>query len=626
MNILFAEHAYQAEDLLKHVGGRRDKWIALGPSAMYFLQHKQIPYDIPEDYCPREEVEEVCVNRFERLTDACGNLDSILLEREPFLKEWDIHPFLLHLWQLGMIVDALAARTMQLEKILAHFPGKKAYVHLAPKKPWAIFGIGFAKDETLWGRLLALPGWKNDVVTLPEPSGGPEKGGYQSLMEILKDSSRKKAVRLLKSSPELATIVYSFNNGIPTNGFKVLLPFFGRKYSSALVLGHPHDWRYVLPSLSGSGILFWFLKDLLLHNDAVLHKESTRGPETDELVEAFRCGIAPGGIDYTRMIEERVRWIITQGPAAARIVIQRTARMVLAKNIRLLINSSTVSFHNNLVKHYFIKKNIPVLVWQHGAMWYDRRITQRYDLYDMLTNSIVLTYGDGSKRAYEKSKLKASCSIESVGSISLDRLKVRRPAPVNHNLRVLYVITNYYRNGWYCGFSPPFSDCIYYYEQSVIVKRMRDVVRTRYNVSLTVKLHPGADILDEDPPWTEDLKNSDRIDLTRQPSFVELLDEHDAVIVDSPTTTLLQAVATRLLVFVLTSVVSPPRSDLQALKKRALCASSAARLMDLLEAYLDTGQYRADVTNRDFLKLYGTYLDDGMSHLRAESIVKRALS
>src|SRR3990170_8890706 len=99
-NLFLVEHAYQVEDFLRHGFKDKGEWIALGPSAMYCLSKRGIPYTIPEDYCSREEVEDVCISQFERLKEVCKKMDEFLHQGDPFLKEWGIRPFLFHLWQL----------------------------------------------------------------------------------------------------------------------------------------------------------------------------------------------------------------------------------------------------------------------------------------------------------------------------------------------------------------------------------------------------------------------------------------------------------------------------------------------------------------------------------------------
>jgi len=159
----------------------------------------------------------------------------------------------------------------------------------------------------------------------------------------------------------------------------------------------------------------------------------------------------------------------------------------------------------------------------------------------------------------------------------------------------------------------------------IIVEGMKRIIKGNNKLSLTLKLYPNADVLDEDPPWASSLKGIDLINLIRNPPFIQLLDSHDAVLTDSPTTTLLQAIATRHPVFVLTSVISLPMVHLPLMRQRAVCADNAETLMKSLELYLQTGNYPADCGNREYIKLYGTHLDDGKSSQRALAILEKTL-
>jgi hypothetical protein len=58
------------------------------------------------------------------------------------------------------------------------------------------------------------------------------------------------------------------------------------------------------------------------------------------------------------------------------------------------------------------------------------------------------------------------------------------------------------------------------------------------------------------------------------------------------------------------------------LKRRAVCEASVEKLMRTLTSMIEEGIYEADVTNRDYLKLFGTHLDDGRSAERAMSLMR----
>jgi len=53
-----------------------------------------------------------------------------------------------------------------------------------------------------------------------------------------------------------------------------------------------------------------------------------------------------------------------------------------------------------------------------------------------------------------------------------------------------------------------------------------------------------------------------------------------------------------------------------------VCCDNPNELIEGLKRYIETGYYPADLDNRDFLKLYGTFKDDGMSYKRIYEIVK----
>jgi hypothetical protein len=279
-------------------------------------------------------------------------------------------------------------------------------------------------------------------------------------------------------------------------------------------------------------------------------------------------------------------------------------------------------FSECIVRRYFQNKGFPVVVFQHGSVWFDKSITQRNDLSGMTNASLLLTYGDAVTKAFMKSDMVEKCDVKSIGSMSLDEIRktsYRSDNPKRHACRLLYVITSYYNNSWYCGFSPPFNDRLYYLEQMVIVKWLIRFAATMENIFVTIKLHPH---LHNDPPWITDVKDQRNINLVRNPEFVELLTEHDLILIDSPTTTLLQSISTRLPVYVLTSIIKPSPSDIHLLKKRAVCTESAETLMAGIEDYLKTGFYPADVNDNKYLNLYGTHLDDGKSADRVLTILE----
>lgn len=627
MNLYLVEHHYQAEDLLKKYGNVPGEWIALGPSSMHYLSNRNIPYTIPEHYCSPQEVEDACIDQFDRLRKVCDELDAEITKRDPFLKEWNIRPFLFHLWQIGMIVDGLISRRLQLKKIMEKMPDAKIFVHLTQSKPFDIFGLGFSKEETLWGRLLALPGWSNTVNILPEPTIPNSSSSVVSFKARLKhlvgeELFPKLSFRKLWPFMNLA---YAFYYGTLSNGFKSLFADRKRERKSVLCIDGIFEWRYILSSLSRKGIMIYYLSSKFLQNNYLESRKTDTF--SDKFWNIFSKSINKDTVDFRPMIKDRIYWIIEQSCQVAKTAVKQMEDVFIKKDIRLALSSVAYSYLSHVVRSYCHKKDIPVIGWQHGASWYEKRITQRADLEDLVTNSIQLVYGEANKKAYETSDLITACKVVTIGSVSIDRIVQNSGSSNESGNRILYVVTNYYRNGWYCGFTPPFSDRLYLLEQCCIVKGFTRILATLKNVSLTVKIHPGATVLGEVPPWIAELSNKEHVEIiSSESTFAEMLNHHDIVVIDSPTTTLLQALASQLPLFILTSIISPPKADMPRLRKRAVCVNSSQELINELKSYLKTGVYSTDVGNRDFLKLYGTYLDDGKSNVRAENLVMKMLN
>lgn len=185
----------------------------------------------------------------------------------------------------------------------------------------------------------------------------------------------------------------------------------------------------------------------------------------------------------------------------------------------------------------------------------------------------------------------------------------------------MYVVTNYYCDQWYCGFSPSFNDTSYFRDQLAIARGLKQLCASKHASSITVKLPPMYDG-DYEPPWTYELRGAPNVRFVgAEKSFQKLLLEHDAVLIDSPTTTLLEALSTDIPVFVLTAAVRWPDESLAELSRRAVCDDDPDRLVEELGGFIRTGLYPADRADRAFLRKYGTHFDDGRSAERGAGAV-----
>jgi len=254
-----------------------------------------------------------------------------------------------------------------------------------------------------------------------------------------------------------------------------------------------------------------------------------------------------------------------------------------------------------------------------------------------MTSDEVFLYGECVKKAFETYKHRFSANTFAIGSSCLDRLKVlngsprkKQPKKIGRFINILYATTNYYQNLWYAGISPPFSDCYFFQDGFFIMEALQRLLENNYNIKATVKLHPSR--LLEDPPWLEKFSGVKNIKFIKdKPKFVKLLQLSDVILIDLPSTIVLQSVSTNLPVFVLMRHWNYTHYARTILEKRAVCADDVKTLIDNLCKYLDSGIYQADINDDSFIKGYGTFLNDGKSAERAagevlEMIGKKVIS
>lgn len=88
-------------------------------------------------------------------------------------------------------------------------------------------------------------------------------------------------------------------------------------------------------------------------------------------------------------------------------------------------------------------------------------------------------------------------------------------------------------------------------------------------------------------------------------SFVELLTETDLVIIDSPSTTVLEAACTDLPIFCLLNRMNWFESAELDLRKRAVVCRSVDDLIESLKRFLNSGYYGPNVYDKSFINNYG---------------------
>lgn len=606
--VCLVEHAWQVADFRARPEFRGCRWIALGPTAMDALDQGGLPYTTPDEYGAPEALRQECRAQFEQVRVVAERMDREIVATQPEWQEWKTGPFGLQLWQVAKFTDGLRGRVAQLRNILAHFPAPTRFaIHQGPEPNWDWLRMEWRDHDLLWGRLLALPGWNREVTIRNAIPSLPVRTGQTPAAT---DGAPERLRRFAKG------LVRFVRRSLPTVG--------ARHDPVVGILNDAGLWSEVTKVLAAGRIRAVAIPRPASVPPAALRMIRPGQPWATVTLERWEQWVdrwAVGEIDYRPLVKDRICWMMERAGLVAGETRVELMRYGQRQPLAGLLGIAASDFLLQLTKQFYLNRGVPVITFQHGATWFNRQITLRYDLIDLAGSSLLLTYGEAARTAYLASCPGSESRVVAVGSPRLDRLRTEKPLRSRNDppRRILYLTNNYYQNRWYCGLNPPFSDTRLFSEQDSIQRRLRAWVKTRPRLHMTVKMHPSrfGDAL----PFGEELKRAGVKVVKNQTAVATLLKRSDVVILDTPTTMMLEAMALGLPIFVLTSVVAPPPAHLALLRRRVVCADSAAELMDRLESFLVSGRYPAELAECDYLKLYGTHHHDGGSARRAADIV-----
>jgi len=620
-NLFLAENSSHVRDLISRGMKNEGVWIALGPSAMWCLQKEGIEFSLPEQFLKIDDLKQACLENHERVEAFCRSCDEILLKEDADLKENGMRPFTFNIYTLTVVFDSLVGRIFQLRAILEAHKGYTVWVHAGQYPSFGPLDFLFSDKEPLWGNILSLPGWTEKIVSLRDPGGEIKDFFAVSSIFGLKEKTISSLAALksfLRRSLWFNNLAFYLKDKNLAGFFNL---FFKSKSKGLLVYAGFYNWEDTFSLFRREGLRLLFAGEDFFKVKKV--KQDRKVVRIEELIKnSDTAGKACQfmGVCFYPLLESRFRFILSNHVTVCKKIFRRIKFLVRRFNLKAVLASGSVTFTAHAVQHSARNMAIPVFCWQHGFMiQQEGRLAQLNEFNNMLSSDFILTLGEGSTKAHLPYERKFSSKAVSTGSSSLD--KIRSFSRENLDVfsrNVLYVTTDYYQNSWYCGFYPPFSDRLFFKDQLSLIEYLK-MLKAQADAEITVKFAPATL-----PPFAGEIRPFFRIKQAH-PGFSRLLFGNHIIIIDSPTTTVLEAVATEKPIFVLTSHIKYPQPALELLKKRAFCSDNPKELIEAVGLYMRTGIYRADTKNTEFLSAFGTYLSDGNSAARAAGIVLKVI-
>lgn len=607
--------------------------VALTPFAVHELDKHRLNYNIPEDYYCQEELFKMGIDNFKKVENLCNLIDTEIQLVDHDFSEISIKSAMFSFYHLKIMYDAITIRIFQLTKIFDNEKPFMVYFYDSAKYPFGSVGSApyllFNHKESLYSQLLSLSGWGISQKILPYIPHKDELSSVQnkSVLNALKE----KAKRYLCDHPELYDILLTTKK----RGFQGFIQWFNnnlhvKKDFPILLYGAGYNWDDCNEDLRLEGITpvyrieddFHWLNEAIGQNLDSLHTAWLNLQEKPELRSFFIMN----SINFYPLVKERLEFLVKHMSLACFISTKYIMDLIVKKNIKAVIAATFATCVGHSAAQAAHNSKIPVITWQHGG-YGAMEIHPILNYCDLINSDAHFVFGDGVIDSYLQAAKKYETELIAVGSSSLESIQNSETITIENNKlnnckKILYVTSSYSQNDNLISVSPPSSDVLLWQMQKSII----DVLGQHDKCEITIKLHPSNNY--DVPPlqqYSIDCGYNHFSFIKQEESFIELLKKADAVIIDYPFTTLLQALTTRKPVFAYIGLVYYNEKAQGLLSKRAICSENLNEFLSTLEKYLSEDIYKADISNKEFLEMYGITSKEGISEKRASNELRKIL-
>ena len=630
-SLILLENEEQVKDYLEHHGEIKGtkQIIALSPFAMYELDKRNLSYRIPEDYYDPQELYRLGMDNYQRVKALCDIVDKKIQQHVPATAEAGITPALFNYYFLKIAYDAVTIRLFQLSNLIEVERPDTVFIHTTKKYPFGLSpaapSLLFDNRESIYSRLVTLNNLRTHFVLLPavsqrEYNYNNKEGG--SLPSVLTETTK----RWLQRHPNLLHLL-SRTKEDGWHGFSTELKSYLQN-APVLLVGGDYNWNECLDEFLSAGIgpVYRMQADLSYWIDDGSFRGNGLNTVGEELLgDAELCKLFVwDNIDFLQLFEERIKFLITRLTVVCLNAYRKAESILKEKKIRAVLASTLSSSIGQSASKAAQNANVPVITWQHGA--YGFAFDPMFGYTDLMSYDIYYASGMGVVEQFTKLAGHLDTRLVPIGFASLDKLPQRRTVRATKSQRktILYVTTNYYQNSYYVHLPPAFSDNSLWRVQRVILETLGQENRC----DVIIKLHPSY--LYRKPPLRLYAKENRfyncRFVADKQP-LPELLQMADAILIDWPSTTLLQALTTSKPIFVYLGHIDMDKEAETLLRRRALCFANATELSSALVDFLRTNgkDLKVDLNDASFLRAYGTHLSDGKSASRAVETLKKLM-
>lgn len=582
--------------------------IATTPQASWDLESKNIPFKPIDKYHNEERIYNAGIENYEPLFQFCQSIDRKITDQNGMIKKNGLCPASDNFPVIKILYDALLIRTIILYEIIDQ------------EKPELIvtFGLNgrndqfqnnsllpFTDEENIYHYLLELNGWPCKTLHL-------ERCGQKSIGQHFNNGNNSLKRRVQLKIPKRFYFFIIPGEGLIENAITLYYVIKNRinNNKTLLLIGYAYDWNYMIPILLRKGYRIWPVS----HPSCEIQEDFELGPSiiSDNLVTELCCW---NHVNFSPIFKRIFSRYVRNSISYASILSESWERIFSKIKPVAVLTGPRLSFTPNVPLHIAQFHNVPVLSWQHGAAGPHKAPILLFE--ELMNSDIHLCWGTGvlewiknDPQNYFKTQSVA------VGSYDLEKMYFARDSPPR-NFNVLYVTPSYFRNNYYVSIQYQLADTSFWNSQQKIIKKLGES-----NKKVKIRLSPAQKnehIHDFISSRGYSNLNTDIEGFT----YIDLTKRADIIIIDWPSTTLLQAIALRKTVFVLLKHIKLTDDAVRMLKKRAYCSENIDEFVEMIGRYFNNEHLdqNPDINNTEFLEMYGVAKLDGHVANRAIEIL-----
>lgn len=329
------------------------------------------------------------------------------------------------------------------------------------------------------------------------------------------------------------------------------------------------------------------------------------------------------GIGFFDVVADRLEYLFTRVFPHLFIIEDMADKFFQRCGVSCLISTYFSRPHTYVLAKTARLKDVPVVTMQHSSYGYWDWPIAKY--FDGIMSDYKLVGGEGVA-SYVREAEHSGCRPLPTGLPFLDCLleKGRTKHRSESRPKVVYPLASYIKN--FIHYSNSRLALTEYFE---VNRRILSVLGRFPQVEVIVRPHPAWQFKANFSPLRNWIMRQgwQHIRIEADGSTTAAMQTAHLIVIDSPSTVLLQAAATDSKILVFNGIFKMTEAGLAALKKRAIYSDDLNSFLALLENTLLRRDFdNSSCRNDEFLRLYGTYLNDGHSLERAVAAVERVIA